>query len=325
MHLSERWDSTAPTDQLICALLTPASWLYALGWQTYLATYRLGLKQAKEPHKPVLVIGNLVSGGSGKSPMTRHIAHILQNMGREVVVSCSGYGSPSSEAAQLAPDGPLDPRQWGDEPAMLRWLEPTLPLIVGRRRVLAAQLAHQHHPNAVLLMDDGFQHLPLKKHISLVLDNPNPKNKRCLPAGPYREPRQNRKRADLVLPNKAFEIVTEPLLLETPDGQTKQPKKAAVLCALGQPQNFLYALQKTGLQVTYTTLRPDHDPLDAGNLFESIPASQPVVVTAKDWVKLRQRPDIGQREVLIAKHEVRVEPKEEFRAWLESKLNEFKI
>ncbi|MFX8929914.1 tetraacyldisaccharide 4'-kinase, partial [Acinetobacter baumannii] len=84
----------------------------------------------------------------------------------------------------MAPDGPLDPAGWGDEPAMFRWLLPDVPLVVGRRRVLAAELVHQHFPKAVLVMDDGFQHLPVKKHIQILLDDPTPKNSRCLPAGP---------------------------------------------------------------------------------------------------------------------------------------------
>jgi len=169
------------------------------------------------------------------------------------------------------------------------------------------------------VMDDGFQHLPLQKHLILLLDPDKPKNRLCLPAGPYREPRWNRSRADEVLPGR-FQVKAEPLQLITPDGHQRVfPKEFAALCALGQPQRFIDALPaapKTKI------LLPDHDPLDAGTLLERLPQDRPTIVTAKDWVKLRERPDVGTREFLIARHSVRVEPEAEFRAWLGAELDE---
>ncbi len=316
--MRELWESSAPAARLARVALTPLSWLYAGGWQAYLLTYRLGLKRPQAPHRPVLCVGNLQSGGSGKSPLVRHLVDVLREMGREVVVSCSGYGAPHAEAAALAPDGPLDAAVWGDEPAMLRELVPDLPLVVGRRRVLAAQLVHEAHPRAVMLMDDGFQHLPLRKTVSLVLDPERPPNRRCLPAGPYREPRRNRARADLVLPGR-FRVVEEaPWLEETSSSAIPWPERFAVLCALGQPARFLASLPSTPVQ---TRLLPDHDPLAAGTLFDGMDPALPVVVTAKDWVKLRARTDLDGRRILIARHAVRVEPAAEFRTWLAERLN----
>jgi tetraacyldisaccharide 4'-kinase len=306
------WDSPSPSAKLLRSFLVPLSWLYAGGWQAYLATYRLGLKRAAEPHRPVLCVGNLQAGGSGKSPLVRHLVDVLREMGREVVVSCSGYGAPRAEAASIAPVGELDAAEWGDEPAMLRELIPDLPLVVGRRRVLAAELVHRHLPNAVMLMDDGFQHLPLKKTVSLVLDPASPTNHWCLPAGPYREPRSNRKRADLVIPGE-FRVVEEEPWLDEP-----WPAEFAVLCALGQPARFLAALPHSPIA---TKLLPDHDPLTAGNLFDGMDPALPVVVTAKDWVKLRARKDLGDRQILVAQHSVRVEPADAFRAWLAERLD----
>ncbi|RYD40359.1 MAG: tetraacyldisaccharide 4'-kinase, partial [Verrucomicrobiaceae bacterium] len=176
--MRDLWESPALGPFFARLVLTPLSWLYAAGWQAYLATYRFGFKKAAEPHRPILCVGNLQVGGSGKSPLVRHLIDVLRGMGREVVVSCSGYGSPRAEAATLAPEGELDAAEWGDEPAMLRMQVPDLPLVVGRRRVLAAAIVHQHFPNAVMLMDDGFQHLPLRKTLSIVLDPLQPKNRR---------------------------------------------------------------------------------------------------------------------------------------------------
>jgi tetraacyldisaccharide 4'-kinase len=320
MHWQEVWGGEEPRSRMVRAVLTPLSWLYALGWQSYLGIYRFGLKRPQEPHSPVVCIGNLTVGGSGKTPLVLHVAQVLREMGYPVTISASGYGSPRSEGASLAPDGELNALEWGDEPALIRWLLPDVPLIVGRRRVQAAEFCRTTYPGSVLLLDDGFQHLPLKKHASIVLDPPTA-NCRCLPAGPYREPAKNRRRADLVLPGR-LEVAQEFLGFFRPDGEPAKPVEANVLCALGNPQTFLHALRRQGLQVKQERLLPDHDRLQAGNLFAGLSPEAPLVVTAKDWVKLRERSDLGRREILIARHQVRVEPADEFRNWLLHKLHE---
>lgn len=307
------------------ALLIPLSWLQTPIWLVKRGVYQVGLKRAAEPHQPIICVGNLVAGGSGKSPLTLYLARLLRSEGRQVVIGCSGYGYPMASGAQIAPEGPLDPMTWGDEPAMIRSLMPEVPLVVGRRRVLAAELIHQAYPNAVLVMDDGFTHTPLRKHITMVLDDPNPPNTCCQPAGPYREPRRNRRLADLVIPDR-FRIEAEPMRLLTPEGMEVRPTRYSVLCALGQPDKFVSALQNSfpvqGEAGPVKKIK-DHDPLDGGNLLESFPADLPIVVTAKDWVKLSRRKDVGSRQILVATHQVRVEPEAEFKEWLKAKLHEY--
>ncbi len=320
MHPSELWHGRGLGPRAARAALAPVSWLYALGWQTYLAAYQVGLKRSKKPHIPVVCVGALTVGGSGKTPFALHVADVMRGLGRDVVLGMSGYGGPAESGARLAPEGPLDAREWGDEPAMARLLRPDLPLVVGRRRVLAAELCARERPGAVLLMDDGFQHLPLRKHLNLILDDPAPDNARTLPAGPYREPRGNRRRADLVLPGE-FRIEGGIVGLFRPNGTPHEPARAIAVCALGEPGGFLRGLAERGVEVAHAQLLPDHDPLDAGTLLERLPPDLPVVVTAKDWVKLRERPDAGSREFLIARHEVRAEPAGAFRDWLASRLD----
>ena len=317
------WHGDRPKSRLARALLTPLSWLYAGGWQTYLFVYRIGLKKPKEPHRPVVCVGNLTTGGSGKTPTTLYVARVLQSIGHEVVLGCSGYGSPHSEEASVAPEDSLDAELWGDEPAMMRWLEPDLPLIVGRNRVRAASLCHERFSNAVLLMDDGFQHLPVKKHVTIVLDPPSD-NKRCIPAGPYREPHGNLRRASLVLPgscklNLSISSFTDGLGNEVPlsDGS-----EVNVVCALGSPQLFLDDLQRLGLKIKAHKLLPDHDPLQVGNLFDSFDPRLPIVVTAKDWVKIRCRNDLDGKQILVARQIAKIEPESEFKLWLAQKLDE---
>lgn len=323
MHWEEVWTSSRPLPTLLRLALVPASVAYRLGWQAYLGLYRIGAKKAAHPHIPIICVGNLVVGGSGKSPATIYLAKLLQGLGHKVVISCSGYGSTHQEAATLAPEGALKACEWGDEPTMMRLLLPEIPLVVGRRRVLAAQLCQKHFPAHVLLMDDGFQHLPLAKDVSIVLD-PGGHNRWTLPAGPYREPWVNRTRADLVIPGK-YRVEAEPLTFLDEHWQPREtPPEANVLCALGSPGRFLRSVKEAGVKVIQERLLPDHDDLAAGNLFEGLSSSVPTIVTAKDWVKLQERKDISGRKILIAQHSVRIAPEEEFKEWLRAKLDETK-
>lgn len=326
MRAAELWFSPDPKAKLMRTALTPFSWLYAAGWQAYLGIYIAGLKKAKEAHAPVLCIGNLTVGGSGKTPVALHVYEILRSMDYEVVISCSGYGSPAADKARPALPGALSAQEWGDEAAMLRWLRPEIPLVVGRDRVKAASLVHFEKPKAVMLMDDGFQHLPLKKHFSIVLDDPKPANGRCLPAGPYREPRINRGRADLVIPGK-FEVKWSPPEFVEPlhGAPIESPEKTIqVMCALGRPDRFLRSLDHAGYDVVAEYLLPDHDPLLAGNLLAAVDREIPLVVTAKDWVKLKDRADIGVFKIWVALSEARIEPSDAFRELLHATLTQIR-
>jgi tetraacyldisaccharide 4'-kinase len=330
MHFEELWTAATFKAKLLRTVLTPASWLYAAGWQGYAALYRVGIKTALRPHSPVICIGNLQVGGTGKTPTTLHVADVLIELGRSVVVSCSGYGSPASEAAKLAPVGPLKATLWGDEAALIRMMRPHIPLIVGRRRVLAAEICHREFPEATLVMDDGFQHLPLHKDISILLDPPT-SNKRCLPAGPYREPRSGRRYASLLISHfveggelgqrtDRFWIKAKPLLFRTPEEDLRVlTGDVNVVCALARPQRFLDGLHRLGLNVRRQKLLPDHDSLSAGNLLNDLRG--PIVVTRKDWVKLRERSDVESFEVTIADREITIEPQSDFRTWLQAHLN----
>jgi tetraacyldisaccharide 4'-kinase len=252
--------------------------------------------------------------------MTLFMADLLRDLGRQVVIGCSGYGSPASEAARLAPPGELSAAEWGDEPAMVRWLRPDLPIIVGRRRVLAAQICNENFPQAMLLMDDGFQHLPIRKHVTIVLEDDGLKNRRCIPAGPYREPYSNRRHADLVLPGQ-FSMQSAVKGLMSPGGEARSTDHATYLCALARPDKFATSLSDVGIHLDQGLSLPDHDPLTQGNLFDALPAGLPIIVTAKDWVKLRQRTDLEGRNILIASYEIDVQPKQAFKDWLQSKLD----
>lgn len=332
--IEEHWEGVG----VVNWLLAPASWLYGLGWRGYETIYKLGLKRAKEPHRPVICVGNLTVGGSGKSPVTIYVAQTLRELGYEVAISCSGYGSPASELASLAPEGELSAKRWGDEPAMIRDALPDVPLIVGRNRVRAAELCHERFPNAVLLMDDGFQHLPVKKHIVILLDDPARKNHFCMPAGPYRQPwMAGLGKGDLVLPGK-FEVrphisvqlgppPPRPSPVEgegdfslNPQSPILNPQSINALCSIARPERFRKSLEGLGIQIQTFKALPDHADLSTGTIFDGLDPATPLIVTAKDWVKLRENPDAQRFDIRVAEYRVTIEPIEEFRSWLHGKL-----
>ena len=322
MTWEEIWYGERGTAKAIRFGLWPLSVVYALGWTGYQSLYLLGLKKAQRPYRPVLCVGNLTVGGSGKTPTVLFVIDELRGLGVDVVVSCSGYGSPASESATWAPEGPLGAAAWGDEAALLRKSRPDVRLIVGRRRVRAAELmAEARLPQTVLLMDDGFQHLPLAKDAAILLDPPS-QNRFCLPAGPYREPTGNLRRADVVVgPQGRFRVESEICGFTRLDGSESVAHidwPGSAFCAIGRPQQFFDALRNQGFPVLKTRTRPDHDPLSEPNLLRGLP--EPIVVTTKDAVKLRLRSDVGETQIWVAEHRVTIEPIDELRAWLRSKV-----
>lgn len=322
MTAEEIWYGDSASSAIMRAALTPASWLYAAGWQGYLGLYRSGIKQSKEAHPRVICVGNLTVGGMGKTPVTIYLAKLLTEFGYRVTLGCSGYGSPSSEAARLAPEGPLDPFVFGDEPALIRDALPNLPMVIGRRRPLAAHIAYENDPDGILLMDDGFQHLPVKIHMGILVDERSPTNKKCLPAGPYREPRSNAKRAAIMLPNERFAIdYSKPVLV----GLESQPKKANLLCGIGRPQSFVQTVEGMGIEVASLRALGDHHPLQDESLFAGLDSSLPLLVTTKDWVKIQRRSDLvdgrvigkGSDAVTIGRvvRNATIQPEDEFKEW----------
>ncbi len=318
------WESRSWNARLARTLLVPLSWSYTLGWATYRSIYDLGLKNSSQPHRPIICIGNLVVGGTGKTPLAIWVADLLVEQGRSVAISCSGYGSPAQEKAQLAPTVNLEAQAWGDEPAMIRWLRPNIPLIVGRDRVVAAEICNEHFPKSVLILDDGFQHLPLKKNISILIEPPSP-NHYTLPAGPYREPRSGARRANIVLGSLHRFHLESTYWLRRTDGSTlnRWPSEAHALTAIARPERFIKTLESRGVRIIRRLYLPDHNPLTAGNLFIGFEPGSPLIVTAKDWVKIQSRTDLPQGcDILIAGYDAAIEPLAEFRSWLMNRIDE---
>jgi|YNPMSStandDraft_1061717.scaffolds.fasta_scaffold26329_2 tetraacyldisaccharide 4'-kinase len=178
------------------------AWLYTLGWRAYTGIYRLGLKRRVRMPVPVIGVGSLWAGGVGKTPVTIAVARLLQEAGVRVAVLTHGYGGSRYRTGALVdPAQHPDPAAVGDEAAELRLALPDVPIAVGKWRVQMAQAAIARWSPDALVLDDGFQHLPLARALDLVLlpaESPLG-NGYCLPAGPLREPPDGLKRASGVV------------------------------------------------------------------------------------------------------------------------------
>ena len=266
-------------------------WLYRAGW---LRIERLPV--------PVIVVGNLVVGGAGKTPAVLALVALLRDRGWRPAIVSRGYGGSAGGAQEVHPETPA--RLCGDEPLLLR-RRSGVPVFVGRDRVAAARTLLQEHPDtSVLVSDDGLQHRRLGRDVQvLVFDERGVGNGFLLPAGPLREalPRAvpphsvvlyNAARATTPLPGWLAErrLGGAVALAAWWHGEPAGPEALAALrgrtivaaAGLARPDRFFSMLRDLGLQIDPLTL-PDHYdyavlPWPAG--------TADVVVTEKDAVKL---------------------------------------
>jgi len=166
--------------------------------------YKKGLLQSKRLPCPVISIGNLTVGGSGKTPMTIYVAELIKHLGYGVAIVSRGYKGQAEKVGGVVSDGRITymgPDKAGDEPFMIAQRLKTVPVIVGQNRFKAGRLAIQEFKPDVLLLDDAFQHLKLDRDIDLVLlDSKKPfGNTYLFPRGTLRETASALLRGDAVI------------------------------------------------------------------------------------------------------------------------------
>lgn len=182
----------------------PLSPLYSLVMQARAFLYRKSFfKQHKFP-VPIISVGNLTMGGTGKTPTVLHIATILQKKGFHPAIISRGYGGKSTNKINVVSDtGSLlmSPAQAGDEPYMLASMLPGVPVLTGKKRTLTAKFAIEHFNCNVLILDDGFQHLAVVRDLDIVLFDKTTGlgNGRVFPGGDLREPISALARASIFL------------------------------------------------------------------------------------------------------------------------------
>lgn len=317
-----------PSDRLLRGLLWPLTVLAG----RIARRRRAGLVHRPPDARPaVIVVGNLVVGGTGKTPLSVALARELTARGWRVAAVTGGYRAARSDARLVAPDG--DALEHGDE-AVLLAAESGVPTAAGRRRGDALALLEARAPAPeIVISDDGLQHASLPRSIEIaVFDSRGIGNGRLLPAGPLREPLANAAAMDALLLNgdatpplpglpsfrfrvgpTGFRALRDGRRLDH-DGFLAHAagNRVAALAGIAQPERFFRTLRELGLSPDEHPL-PDHARIDAATLAR-IDAPL-IVMTTKDAVKCAA---IADDRCWALEVTARVEPA--FYDWIEERL-----
>lgn len=178
-----------------------ASPIYASAMQIRSRLYENDIFKVERLSVPVISIGNLTMGGTGKTPTVRLICQIFKNKGFSPAIISRGYGGSAKEAINIVTDGTdilLEPEEAGDEPYMLASSLKGVPVLTGKKRILPCQYAIETFGCDLLLLDDGFQHMSVHRDLNLVLFNATTLagRSKVFPGGELREPFSALERAD---------------------------------------------------------------------------------------------------------------------------------
>jgi tetraacyldisaccharide 4'-kinase len=326
---------STPGAMVMQMLLMAPSLAYALLQRLRAWLYRTGALNARRLPRPVISIGNIAVGGTGKTPVTAYIARLLLAQGLRVAVLSRGYGGSLEGQVQIVSNGTtvaLSAAECGDEPFLLASTIPGLMVVIGSDRYAAGLLAMEQLSPDVFLLDDGFQHLRLHRDLNiLLLDYARPfGNGWTLPAGLLREPKHAALRADLVIRTRCPDgaVVSavvpgrphccarhllgdaiplaggEPIRLDALRG-----KKALAFAGIAEPELFFDGLRGRGLNLVATLTLPDHAPYDGATLHEIMDkfrksGAEVALTTEKDGVKLNALPLELSEKTLLARLEL---------------------
>lgn len=305
-------------DRMLLVFFKLCAGLYAVIMQLRALAYKHRIFRVKRLPLPVISVGNIAMGGTGKTPAVMLIARELMARGKRVAVLTRGYGGSLEGETRIVSDGVsllLTPAEAGDEPCLLAASLPGLMVVMGSDRYRGGCLALQELSADCFILDDGFQHQRLHRDLDIVLlDATAPfGNGWTLPAGFLREPATVLNRADLVILTRspAVDSAVNGLPEQIPvcrsahvltgytrlSGGGPQPfsslkgKRIVAFCGIADPAAFFNGLESSGVQLAATLAFPDHCEYGAremeaiGRLKQQFRADC-LLTTAKDAVKL---------------------------------------
>ncbi len=309
-------------------VVTAGLWALSVGYRLALAVraqaYHWRFLSTGRLACPVVSVGNITLGGSGKTPMVELVALCLRELGAAPAVVSRGYGRDTRGAHVVADreGGRLGPRAAGDEPVLLAERLPGIPVIVGENRLEASRLAVERCGATAIVLDDGFQHRTLHKDLEiLVVNGRAPWGNQCLfPRGMLREPLSALRRADLlVVTNPAGPLDVQaaagtirrhnegaPVLVASYEVVEAQEigaglrvsvgelsgRRLLAFAGLGSPSGFADTLTSAGVRVAGLVEYPDHYWFSEGDLRElgrqaRATGAEGLITTDKDRVRLR--------------------------------------
>jgi len=306
-------------------VIPPLSVAYRAVTALRTAAYEKGLLKTTRLPVPVISIGNITAGGTGKTPLVAWISRVVANEGRKVCVLTRGYRRANAQQRIVVSDGSnvlADVAQSGDEPFWLAQSLRGVAVVCDPDRAAAGLWAISNLGSEVFVLDDGFQHLQLARDLNIIaIDATDPwGGERLLPNGRLRESPRGVSRADcaiitraeqgpgtLAIKNQLQELLGDRPIFTSQmqthrirclgsaqtDSSGAIPQPILAFCAIGNPSSFFNHLRKEGLEVTHTRAFPDHykykheDIAALSNDAKNLGAGS-LITTAKDEVKLRE-------------------------------------
>jgi tetraacyldisaccharide 4'-kinase len=274
--------------------VNPLSTIYGGVVGTRNTLYDRGWLQARRLEGPVVSVGNLSAGGSGKTPFVMLLGELLKARGVKVDVLSRGYGRTSRGVLLVDPSGL--PQEFGDEPLLIaRKLQ--APVIVGEDRYQTGRFAESRFGPQLHLLDDGFQHRALGRDFDIVLVTPQDVNDSLLPSGRLREPLDSLRRADAIVLASGAAPDAFPLegkqVWRVRRGITPAnvPARPVVFCGIARPQNFVLQLRTASIEPVAEAFYRDHHAYGEKDIRELLALKQRseaggFVTTEKDAVNL---------------------------------------
>jgi tetraacyldisaccharide 4'-kinase len=303
-------------------ILPPLSTLYGAITRTRASLYNRGTFRAAKLPKPVISVGNITAGGTGKTPLVEWVSRTLAASGKKVCILTRGYGRDNPKDRVIVSDGThvfSNPTEAGDEPYLLaKNLEGTAAVISDANRFSAGEGALKHLGSDCFVLDDGFQHMQLARDLNIVtLDATDPwGGGRMLPIGTLREPLTGLKRADCIVltrcdqaenvdeieskaanlsggrPIFRSKMITRKFVPLNSSQSSERQNPVGAFCGIGNPSSFIILLEELGLELVMQKFFEDHHrytQADIDDLVEltSLSGAKCLITTAKDAVKLQ--------------------------------------
>lgn len=322
-------EERGPAAEALRLLLSGLALIYSGGLKLYLAPYRTGLRKQARLRCPVVSVGNLTTGGTGKTPFTLWLCRRLQAQGLRPCILSRGYRGAGEGGAAIVstPDEVLlGPREAGDEAFLLASSLPGVPVLAGRDRRVTGRLAVERFAPDVVVLDDGMQFYQLHRDVDVVLLNAVRPfgNGRLLPRGLLREPPSHLGRAGFVVLTHVDEVAGDQVAAlkrrvaalvgpgrvaeaaysaagvrpvaggETSPAASLAGRKVAAVSALGHPEGFEGLLERVGADLTLRRRFPDHHAITPDEMEQAAreareAGAELLAVTEKDAVKLPVR------------------------------------
>lgn len=306
------------------AMLLPLSWIYSLASVIRNKLYDKGIFKSVKVGVPVISIGNITAGGTGKTPLTIFIASYYLKNNFNVGIISRGYGRLLDEMVVVYDGDKIvtDPRSAGDElieiSHRLKEIYPNFVVIADSDRIRAANFMIKNYKPDVIILDDAFQHRRIKRDLDVVIVDKNSDDhldKRYLPAGNLRESFENKKRANVLVDNYKFSEIPEyqktthrheftssyntnatELLNKIGSG------KAVAVFGIAKPESFIETLKKLNIGLKKRFTFDDHHMYTKEEIEEIKQSCEPgdvILTTGKDMVKLDLFRDIFKDTQLI--------------------------